>query len=138
MLLNSDLEYKYSVDFPYENPWSPERHGREASVFVKRATEVFDQYEKKGVFVLQTQQTGNFGTDIGIANPRKLDKGLRPHYDVIIDSIKNNPKYLSMVNVICGDYMTEDYFKAKKIIGLNLLKDNVDEAKLDEFNKLVK
>lgn len=138
VLLNSDLEYKYSVDFPYENPWSSERHGKEVAVFVKRATEVFDQCEKKGIFVLQTQQTGGPGTDVGIASPRKLNKGILPHYDVIIDSIKNNPKYLGMVNVICGDYMTEDYFKAKKIIGLNLLKGNVDETKLDEFNKLVK
>lgn len=137
VLLNSDLEYNYSVDFPYENPWSPERHGREVSVFVKRATEVFDQCEKKGIFVLQTQQTGGFGTDIGIVSPRKLDKGMRQHYGKIIDNIKNNPKYLSLVNVICSDYMSKDFFKAKKIIGLNLFKGNIDENKLDEFKKLV-
>jgi len=138
VLLNEELEYDYSVKFPYMNPWTPDRHGRKIETFVKRATEVFDQEKKNGIFVLQTQQTGGPGTEIGIVSPRKLNRDMYNHFDTIIDSIKNNPKYLSMVNVMCGDYMTADFFKAKKIIALNLLKGNVAEDKLDEFNGLVK
>lgn len=138
LLMNDSGDYKYSVSIPNQNPWSSERHGRLASVFAERATEVFDQFDTDGIFILQTQQTCGFGTDIGISNPLKIDRIFRPHYDTIINNIKNNPKYLEKVNVISSDYMSKDDFKAKKIIALNLLKGNVDENKINEFNKLVK
>lgn len=138
LLMNDNSEYKYSVKVPNENPWSTERHGRLAPVFAERATEVFDQYEKKGIFILQTQQTCGFGTELGITTPARTEKSLRPYYERIINKIKENPKYLDMVNVVSSDYMSKDDFKAKKIIALNLLKGNVEESKIEEFNNLIK
>ncbi len=138
LIINGDEEYKFSKNCDYENPWSPERHGRKAEVFAERATEVFDNVEKNGIFVLQTQQTGGFGTEIGLVTPRKADKTFRPYYDVIINKIKNNSLYLEKVNVISSDYMTEDYFKAKRILSLNLMKGNIKKECEEEFTELVR
>lgn len=135
LLINKKAEYRYSVNCDYKNPWSPERHGRLAPTFVERATEVFDSEEKNGIFVLQTQQTAGFGAEVKLAPPKKLDRIIKPYYPRIFEKIKENPKYLSLVNVISSDFMAENDYKIKLILELNLLKDNVINC--DEFNKLI-
>lgn len=134
MIINEKKEYKYSVNCGYKNPWSPERHGRLAPTFVERATEVFDKEEKNGIFVLQTQQTAGFDAEVKLAPPNKLDKIIKPYYPRIFEIIKSNPKYLSLVNVVSGDFMAENEYKIKLILELNLHKNNVaDVEKMREI-----
>ncbi|MCQ2485920.1 MAG: hypothetical protein MJ168_11390 [Clostridia bacterium] len=128
MIINEEKKYRYSVNCGYKNPWSPERHGRLAPTFVERATEVFDSEEKDGIFVLQTQQTAGFGTEVKLAPPNKLDKIIKPYYPRIFEIIKSNPKYLSLVNVVSSDFMAENDYKIKLILELNLYKNNVAEV----------
>lgn len=135
MIINEKTEYKYSVNCGYKNPWSPERHGRLAPTFVERATEVFDNEEKDGIFVLQTQQTAGFGAEVKLAPPNKLDKIIKPYYPRIFEIIKENPKYLSLVNVISSDFMAENDYKIKLILELNLFKNNV--ADCEKFKELI-
>lgn len=125
LIINGEKKYKHSVSGGFKSPWSPERHGRLAPVFVKRAAEVFDKEEKDGIFVLQTQQTAGFGAEVGLSSPKKLDKIIKPYYPQIFEIIKNNPKYLSLVNVVSGDFMAENDYKIKLILSLNLYKNNV-------------
>ena len=136
LIINSDKKYKCSVNCGYKNPWSPERHGRATKTFIERVTEVYDKEEKTGVFVLQTQQTAGFGTEVGLASPKKLDKIIKPYYPRIFEIIKENPKYLSLVNVISGDFMAENDYKIRLILELNLHKNNVTDT--EQFKKLVK
>lgn len=136
MIINEKADYEYSVNCDYVNPWSPERHGKLAPKFVERAAEVFDKEEKKGIFVLQTQQTAGFDAEVKFAPPNKLDRIIKPYYPRIFEIIKENPKYLSLVNVISGDFMAENDYKIKLILELNLLKNNViDCEKLKELVK---
>ena len=138
LLLNEEREYKYSVCCDYKNPWSSERHGRRAETFAERATEVYDSEEKKGIFVLQTQQTAGPGTEVGLDSPRRQVKKMIPFYPRIIEKIRKNPKYLEMANVISSDFMSGDDFRAKLIISLNIDKHNVKEEMAEEFAELVK
>lgn len=136
MIINSEAKYKYSVNCGFKSPWSPERHGKTAPVFVERAAEVFDKEEKTGIFVLQTQQTAGFDAEVKLAPPKKLDKIIKPYYPRIFEIIKGNPKYLSLVNVISGDFMAENDYKIRLILELNLLKDNVIDT--EKFKELIK
>ena len=135
LIISGREEYKYSVNCDYKNPWSPERHGRLAPTFVERACEVFDKEEKDGIFVLQTQQTAGFDAEIKLMSPKKADRAIKPYYPRIFEIIKSNPKYLSLVNVVSGDFMAEDEYKIKLILELNLLKNNVTDV--DGFKKLI-
>lgn len=135
IIINENEEYRHSVNCGYKNPWSPERHGRLAQTFVERVPEVFDQEEKDGIFVLQTQQTAGFDAEVKLANPKKLDRIIKPHYPRIFEIIKNNPKYLSLVNVISGDFMAENDYKIKLILELNLCKNNVND--IEKFKKII-
>lgn len=114
------------------SPWNPELHGKRAEVFAK---EVFSHFNEQtdGLFWFQTQQTPGFDAEVGMATPKKLDKSLRPYYKGIIDTIKNNEDYLRRVNVISGDFMTQDYSKCREIIRLNLFKDTVREDFRETF-----
>ena len=136
LIINEKAEYEYSVNCDYSNPWSPERHGRLAPTFVERATEVFDKEEKKGIFVLQTQQTAGFDAEVRLGSPRKLDKIIKPYYPRIFEIIKSNPEYLSLVNVVSSDFMAENDYKIKLILELNLYKNNVIDR--DGFESLIK
>ena len=135
LIINGEKKYKYSINGNFKSPWSPERHGRLAPVFVKRAAEVFDKEEKDGIFVLQTQQTAGFGAEVGLSSPKKLDKIIKPYYPQIFEAIKNNPEYLSLVNVISGDFMAENDYKIRLILGLNLPKNNVIDTK--KFKRII-
>lgn len=138
MLLNYREDYAYSVNCPHIFPWSLERHGRHAYAFVTEATDAYDENDTSGFFWFQTQLTPNFGTDIGIVTPRALDKHLRWHFQAMIKTIINNPKYLEKANIISGDFMTMDYFKVSEILLLNLNKDAVIPEKREEFKNQLK
>ncbi len=133
ILLNYNEDYRYSVNCPHIFPWDKIRHGNHAFEFVTKATDVFDTEETDGFYWLQTQQTPNLGTDIGVVTPRSLDITLRRHFKAIINTIANNPKYLEKTNIISGDFMTESYFKVREILMLNIKKNTVIEEKREEF-----
>lgn len=124
ILINDKKAFAYSVACPFDSPWSGERHGLCAEKFVVEQPKVFDNCEKKGFFVLQTQQTAAPGSEVGLASPRNVNKAFRPYYHRIIDTVRETPAYLEKVNIILSDYMTEDTFKADMIIGLNEAKGN--------------
>lgn len=133
ILLNYCEEYKYSVNCPHILPWDKKRHGKPAFKFVTEATDFFDTHDTSGLYWFQTQTTPNFGTETGFVIPRKLDKVLRWHFKALINTIANTPKYLARANIISGDFMTEDYYKSREILNLNLNKNNVIEDKRDEY-----
>lgn len=137
LLVNSGEEYPCSKNCDFVSPWSPERHGRKAETFAARATEVFDQIEKKGIFVLQSQQTGGFGTEIGLASPKKVNRAFGPYFDTIIENIRRNPLYLQKVNVILGDYWLDNPDRVRKVLALNLDKGNINPCKAEEFKAIL-
>jgi hypothetical protein len=138
LLINYREEYKYSVNCPHILPWEKGMNGKRAYEFVTKATSVFDKYNTSGLYWLQTQQTPNLGTDVGVVYPRKLDKVLRQHFKAIINTIANTPKYLERANIISGDFMTEDFFKVREILLLNLNKHNVKDGLEDEYRLRLK
>ena len=138
IMINYCEEYKYSVNCPHILPWEKKRHGKHAHEFVTEATEFFDTNDTSGFYWFQTQQTPNLGTDIGVVFPRKLDKALRWHFKALINTIANTPRYLARANIIAGDFMTEDFFKVREILNLNLNKNNVIESKRDEYKNRLK
>lgn len=115
------------------NPWNPELHGKNPETFSKEVLSHFDNEQTDGIYWFQTQQTPGFGTEMGLTNPKKLDEGLFPYYQKIINAIKENEFYLASANVISGDFMTESYDKCREIIKLNLYKNTVKEELRDEF-----
>lgn len=99
---------------------------------------MFDTNDTSGLYWLQTQQTPNIGTDVGMIFPRTLDRDLRMYFTAIINTVKNTPSYLEKANIISGDFMTEDFFKVKQILLLNLAKNNVAEERREEFEERLK
>ncbi|MCR5484366.1 MAG: hypothetical protein K6F09_02110 [Clostridiales bacterium] len=138
MIINYQAAYKYSVNCESIFPWDSKIHGFKVEKFVKTIPSYFDLNSTDGIFWFQTQLTPNVGTEVGLKTPKKLDKMLRPHFGELIDIIENNPLYLEKANVISGDFMSEDFSKAKRIIALNALKGNVRDEVKDEFLSLLK
>ena len=54
--------------------------------------------------------------------PDDLDRMVRPFIPQIVSDIAKDPDMLRKVNIIAGDFMSADTFKASKILALNLLK----------------
>lgn len=125
LLINYNKDYDHSVDCPTLLPWDKMVNGMHATDFVRETLKFFDEYNVDGLYWFQTQQTPNFGTDVGFVYPRTLDKKLRGVYEKLIEGIANNPDYLEKANIISGDFMTEDFMKSRSILILNLLKNNV-------------
>lgn len=118
--------------YGFSSPWNPVLHGKKPEIFSK---EVFSHFgeETQGMFGFQTQQTPGTHAEVGLKNPKKLEEGLRPYYQNIIDTIKENETYLKKVNVISGDFMTDGYDKCREIIRLNLFKNTVKDEFREEF-----
>ncbi|MGN0526921.1 MAG: hypothetical protein ACI4IF_05755 [Acutalibacteraceae bacterium] len=133
ILINDNEDYKYSRNCDQIFPWDKIINGKHGKDYSEVALEYFDKYQTDGLYWFQTQTTPNFGTDVGVKKPVKLDKELRPYFKNIIDGIKNNPFYLESANIIAGDFMTEDYMKVKLILELNLYKNNVKEDMTEEY-----
>ncbi len=135
IIINEFRDYKYSVDCPCIFPWDPAVFGLKAPKFAKATVNYFDKFETEGFYWFQTQMTPNIGTEIGIRSPRKLDEQLRPYYGEIIRDIEISPERLAKVNIVAGDFMSKDYLKVRKIIGLNIPKGIVKEGLEEEFRE---
>ncbi|MDD6276714.1 MAG: hypothetical protein PUB20_07825 [Clostridia bacterium] len=133
ILLNYREEYAHSVNCPHIFPWEKKVNGMKAFEFVTSTMDFFDKYDTDGLYWFQTQTTPNLGTDVGVTSPRKLDADVRMHFQAMIKTIANTPKYLKRANIISGDFMTEDYFKSREILLLNLKKNNVLPELSDEY-----
>ncbi|MBQ3151717.1 MAG: hypothetical protein IJB86_10785 [Clostridia bacterium] len=124
LLYNYKAEYKHSVACDYIYPWNKETYSLSAEKFVKEIPKIFDTEHTDGIYWFQTQQTPNPFTEIGMTSPRKLDISLAPHYQKLLDSIRDNPSWLAQANVIGGDFMTTGK-KCEAIINLNYDKGNM-------------
>lgn len=138
ILINDAEAYRFSKNCEQILPWEKKVNGSFAKDFAAQTLEFFDRYHTNGLYWFQTQQTPNFGTAVGITNPRALDKEMRMYFKGLIDGIAKTPCYLAQANIIAGDFMTEDYSKAEEILRLNLLKGNVCEGKEKEFEEGLK
>lgn len=134
ILINHENAYKYSVNCKIDAPWDKLIHGKPAPKFVKECLAFLDK-DYEGLLWFQTQLTPNFGTELGLKSPRKLDEMIRPLFKELIKSIEEDPKKLSKVNIIAGDFMTKDFMKAKEILLLNISKNNVKDSLKEDFLK---
>lgn len=134
LLINYEEAYKYSVNCKIDAPWDKITYGLRPNRFVDALSKYFDK-DYDGLFWFQTQQTPNIGTDIGFKTPRKLDKILRPHFKSMMRKIASDPQKLRKMNIVAGDFMTEDYTKSHEILLLNLFKNNVIDSLKDEYRK---
>lgn len=135
ILINDCEAYNYSKNCHQIVAWEKAVNGSHAKDFARETLRFFDDYQTDGLYWFQTQQTPNLGTAIGVTTPKKLDTDLRNYFCDIINGIKSNPHYLKSANIIAGDFMTEDYMKAREILSLNLLKNNVIDDLRDEYEK---
>ena len=135
VLINETNEYKYRADCECIRPWDPLVFGLKAPKFAKATVKYFDKFSTDGFYWFQTQMTPNFGTEVGIRTPRALDEQLRPFYGEIIRDFEDDPRRLANVNIVAGDFMSKDYLKVRKILGLNLAKGIVKEDKADEYRE---
>ncbi len=135
ILINDEEAYDYSKNCDVILPWEKEVNGAHAKDFANETLRFFDDYHTDGLYWFQAQQTPNLGVPVGVCKPLLLDKELRLYFPSIIKGIADNPDYLKQANIIAGDFMTEDYMKAKLILSLNTLKNNVKEDMIEDYNK---
>lgn len=134
IIINENREYDYSCDCPFYGPWEPSVYGLRTDKFAKKILDYFNNDYENGFFWFQIQQTPNFGTDNGMTKfPDDLDRMVRPFVPQIISDIAKNPDMLRKVNIIAGDFMSADTFKASKILALNLLKGIVKNELVSEY-----
>ncbi len=122
ILYNPDSHYEYSVACEYSSPWYKDIFSENAERFVEEILKIIDTERTSGFFCLQTQQTPNPFSEVGMKSPRRLDDTLSRFYETIIDGIRNVPERLSRANVISGDFMNDK--KCRLIIDLNNDKGN--------------
>lgn len=134
ILINYEEAYNGSVNCSIDAPWDNTTHGFKPKRFMHSITKYFDK-DYDGLFWFQTQQTPNVGSDIGFRTPRKLDKILRLEFKSLIRGIAADPEKLKKMNIVAGDFMTEDYSKSHEILLLNLFKNNVIDSLRDEYRK---
>ena len=135
ILINDNEDYRFSKNCEQILPWEKQVNGASAEHFVAQTLRFFDDYKTDGLYWFQTQQTPNLGTEIGLTTPAKLDEDLRKYFHLLIEGIENNPNYLSRANIIAGDFMTRDYGKSAAILKLNLLKNNVKDELIREYEE---
>lgn len=138
IIINAKEEYDFSVNCPFAYPWAADVYGLSPEKFSKVILKYFDEVEADGFFGFQTQLTPNPGTDNGwLRWPDDLDKMIRPYIPQIIADIAADPKKLDRVNIIVGDFMTQDYMKSNEILSLNLGKGIVRDELKEEFAKAI-
>lgn len=138
ILINEVEDYNFSKNCKQILPWDKKINGMRAENFRIHATDFFDTCHTDGLYWFQTQQTPNLGTEIKVTAPKKLDESMRPYFKEIIDRIANTQSYLNQANIIAGDFMTEDYRKAELILNLNILKNNVKDDLISEYQEGLK
>lgn len=138
VLINEKSEYDFSVNCPFAYPWASDVYGLSPEKFSKVIFKYFDEIKTDGFFGFQTQLTPNPGTENGwLKWPDDLDKMIRPYFPQIVSDIASDPKKLEKVNIIVGDFMTQDYMKSNEILSLNLLKGIVREEFREEYAKAI-
>lgn len=138
VIINEKEEYDFSVDCPYDYPWEADIYGLSPEKFSKVIFKYFDEIKDNSFFGFQTQLTPNPGTDNGwLKWPNDLDKMIRPYIPQIVADIAADPEKLDRVNMISGDFMTQDYMKSNEILSLNLLKGIVKDEAKSEFAKAI-
>lgn len=131
-------EYKYSRNCHILEPWEPEVFGYKPEKFAKECLRYLKVLDSKGFFWFQTQQTPGPGTENGIGKwPVQLDKLDRPYFSQIMADIAADPVMLKKVNIVAGDFMTEDYMKVNEILNFNLLKGVVKEDRIQEYKAAI-
>ena len=135
ILINDNEDYKFSRNCEQILPWEKQVNGAKAEKFANETLRFFDDYKTDGLYWFQTQQTPNLGTEIGVTSPKKLDDELVKYFDVMIDGIASNPRYLERANIIAGDFMTRSFDKSRSILRLNLLKGNVKDDCIEKYEK---
>lgn len=138
IIINADKEYDFSCDCPMSDPWDPTVYGYKPEKFAKEILNYLREIETEGFFWFQTQQTPNLSTENGWTKwPDDLDIPVRALFPQIIADIAADPVMLERVNIVAGDFMTQDYMKANEILRLNLLKDVVKDELRDDFAKKI-
>ncbi len=138
IIINDKKEYDFSVDCPYDDPWSSVVYGYKPEKFIKEIQKYLTEKEYKGFMRYQTQMTPNLGTEIGWSKwPDDLDNIIRSLFHQIIDDVAADPVMLERVNIIGGDFMSRDNMKANKILSLNLLKGMVKEELKNEYEAAI-
>ena len=138
IIINKNKEYDYSVDCPYDDPWSSTVFGYKPAKFAKEILKYLTERDHEGFMRLQTQLTPNPGTENGWTKwPDDLDDMIRPLFGQIIDDVAADPVMLERVNIIGGDFMCRDNMKANKILSLNLLKGIVKEELKNEYKNAI-
>ncbi len=138
VIINEKEEYDFSVNCPFAYPWAADVYGLSPEKFSKVIFKYFDEIKDNSFFGFQTQLTPNPGTDNGwLKWPNDLDKMIRPYIPQIISDVAADPDKLDRVNVIVGDFMTQDYMKSNEILSLNLLKDIVKDELKEDFAKAI-
>ncbi len=136
IIINAKKEYEYSCDCPMPDPWDSKIYGYKPEKFAKEILNYLRDIDTDGFFWFQTQQTPNLGTENGWTKwPDDLDIETRKLFPQIISDIANDPVMLQRVNIVAGDFMSQDFMKAKHILSLNLLKNVVKEDKKSEYKK---
>lgn len=131
-------EYKYSRNCHILEPWEPEVFGYKPEKFARECLRYLKALDSKGFFWFQTQQTPGPGTENGIGKwPVQLDKLDRPYFSQIMADIAADPVMLKKVNIVAGDFMTEDYMKVNEILNFNLLKGVVKEDRIQEYKAAI-
>jgi len=139
IITNADKEYVYSCDCPIAGPWDSVVYGFEPEKFIKEIQKYLLEIESEGFFWFQTQQTPNPGTMNGWKSwPDDLDKPIRKLFPKLISDIAADPVKLERINIIAGDFMSQDYMKASHILRLNLLKDTVKDELREKFENCIK
>jgi len=134
IIINANKEYDYSCDCPIADPWNSKVYGYKPEKFAKEILKYLHEIETDGFLWLQTQQTPNPGTENGWTKwPDDLDEPIRTLFPQIIADIAADSTMLQRVNIVAGDFMSQDYMKAKEILRLNLLKGVVKDEFIGEF-----
>ncbi len=138
IIINENREYDFSVDCPYDDPWSATVYGYKPEKFIKEIQKYLTEKDHEGFMRYQTQMTPNLGTEIGWSKwPDDLDEIIRGLFDRIINDVASDPVMLDRVNIIGGDFMSRDNMKANKILSLNLLKGIVKEELKSEYKNAI-
>ncbi len=139
IIYNENKEYDFSCDCPFIGPWDPVVYGYKPEDFIKEIQNYLVDLETEGFFWFQTQQTPNPGTPNGWKSwPDDLDKPIRKLFPQLIADIAADPVKLDRINIIAGDFMSQDYMKANLILGLNLLKNTVKDELREKFENCIK
>jgi hypothetical protein len=137
ILLNAHKSYKFSCDTVFDFPWGMFLHGKTIEDFIAKKTQCVLDIEPEGFFGLQTQLTPNPITKIGLRNPETMERMFKPYFANWMRALAANPQALKKLNIIANNSMTAGTYKQAEILRMNLLKNNIKEEFVEEFEAMV-